>query len=245
MQHILKTEAIVLKKMNFGDTSLIATFFTRDFGRLSGIIKGARNPKSKSGSIIDPFNHLQIVLYKKENRELQYISQASLITFFGNLREDYNKIKYASSVLEIVDKLVLDGQEHEIVFRGLCRILTLLDSSTQPPDLLLLRFIMFFIKEAGYELQMEHCSACRKEIKSIDRKYFNLERGMLCGSCVQGHMHTYEFSQELFNLLYCLNSRKNEIQYIADDVQNALSFTESYIKYHVPEFKGISSLRLM
>lgn len=245
MQHILKTEAIVLKKMNFGDTSVIATFFTKDFGKMAAIIKGARNPRSKAGSIIDPFNHVQLVVYKKENRDLQFVSQSSLVTYFSNMREDYDRMKYASAALEIVDKLVFDNQEHEIIFRGLLRILSLFDSSLQPPDLLLLRFLMFFIKEAGYELQLENCSACGNEINNPDNKYFNFERGMLCGNCIREHMHSYEFSQELFNLLLCLNTRKNEIQYSPDDVQKALNFAESYIKYHVPEFKGISSLKLM
>ena len=47
MSEILKTEAIVLGKMDFSDTSIITNLFTRDFGKFSLILKGGRNPKNR------------------------------------------------------------------------------------------------------------------------------------------------------------------------------------------------------
>ena len=78
MSEIIKTEAIVLNKINYGDSSIIASLFTKDFGRLSGIIKGGRSPKSKIGSAVNQLNHLEIILYTKDTREVQLISNASI-----------------------------------------------------------------------------------------------------------------------------------------------------------------------
>ena len=52
MSEIIKTEAVVLSKLNYGDSSSIASLFTEDFGKLSVIVKGARSPKSKYGKLL-------------------------------------------------------------------------------------------------------------------------------------------------------------------------------------------------
>ena len=82
MSEIIKTEAIVLSKLDYRDTSKIANLFTEDFGKISVIIKGARSPKSKTGKIVDPLNHIRIVYYNKESRDLQLISDAESINYF-------------------------------------------------------------------------------------------------------------------------------------------------------------------
>jgi DNA repair protein RecO (recombination protein O) len=60
MSEIVKTEAVVLNKIDYRDTSVIASLYTEDFGKISAIIKGGRSSKSKTGRIVDPLNHLRI-----------------------------------------------------------------------------------------------------------------------------------------------------------------------------------------
>ena len=100
MSEIVKTEAVVLSKLNYGDSSSIAALFTKNYGKLSAIIKGGRNPKSKIGFIVDPLNHLQVILYKKDNRDIQTLSNADIISHFSKIKEDLNKLKYTYAVLE-------------------------------------------------------------------------------------------------------------------------------------------------
>ncbi|HSP87123.1 MAG TPA: DNA repair protein RecO, partial [Ignavibacteriaceae bacterium] len=68
MSEIIKTEAVVLSKMDYRDSSNILSLYTKDFGKLSVIHKGARSPKSKKGFIAEPLNHLHIIIYKKDSR---------------------------------------------------------------------------------------------------------------------------------------------------------------------------------
>ena len=53
MSSIIKTRAFVLSKLDYGDTSKIANFYTEEFGRIAGIVKGARSPRSKIGKTIE------------------------------------------------------------------------------------------------------------------------------------------------------------------------------------------------
>lgn len=113
MSEIIKTEAIVLSKMNFGDSSNIASLFTEDLGRISVIIKGARSVKSKFGKMVDPLNYLLVVLYKKESREVQLLSGADIIQHFPELKSNLSKLSYAYAVLELVKNLLAEHEVHK------------------------------------------------------------------------------------------------------------------------------------
>jgi DNA repair protein RecO (recombination protein O) len=102
MSEIVKSEAVVLGKMNYGDTSSIVSLFTEEEGKVSAIVKGARAPNSKYGRIIDPLNHLQVVFYKKESREVQLVSNAEIVNYFPAVKSDLEVLKYAYAIIELV-----------------------------------------------------------------------------------------------------------------------------------------------
>jgi DNA repair protein RecO (recombination protein O) len=247
MSDIIKTEAIVLNKINYRESSKIASFYTKDFGKISAIIKGARSPKSQIGLKVDIMNHLQVVIYKKDARELQLITQVELLSHFGKIKEDLNKLKYASAVIELIHSLIIENEVNQRLFRGIVKILSLFDSSDTQPGILLVQFILFLLKELGYELQLDKCSICGKEITSGNfqgKIAFNFERGIICTDCKIDFFESYVFSKELFDFLNCLTKRKDDCRVNLNDIDKALNFLEKYIKYHIPEFKGIKSIHL-
>jgi DNA repair protein RecO (recombination protein O) len=73
---IVKTEAIVLKTMKYRDTSKIVTLFTKNYGKLSAVAKGARDRNLRFGSALDSLSHVQVVLYKKEGADLHLLPNA-------------------------------------------------------------------------------------------------------------------------------------------------------------------------
>ena len=99
MSSIVKTEAVVLKSMKYRETSKIITFYTRDFGKVKAIAKGARQPKNKFGSSLEPMSYVLVVLYRKEHRDLQLISQCDLIKTFRHLSEDLDKMAVCMSAI--------------------------------------------------------------------------------------------------------------------------------------------------
>ncbi len=107
MSDIIKTEAVVLSKINYGDTSSIVSLYTESDGKLSAIVKGGRGPKSKIGKIIDPLNHLQVIIYKKTTRDVQILSDANLISHFVNIKEDLDATKYSFAIIELVKNLTV------------------------------------------------------------------------------------------------------------------------------------------
>ena len=244
MPEILKTKALVIKKLDYGDTSKIATFFTEDFGKISAIIKGARSPKSKMGSVVDILNTVQIVYYKKESREVQLVSQAELINHYTKIKEDLDKLKYGSSVAELLLNLTLEDEAHPKLYKGTARILDLMNESDEPAEIYFAKYVLFFLKEMGYEIQLEKCSSCEKDIEIGMPYSFSYNSGILCSGCKHEELISYEFSPELFKLLLCLSRRNNTCKYSKNDINKLIYFFEKYISYHIPEFKGLKSLHL-
>jgi len=243
MSEIIKTEAIVLGKLNYGDTSCIASLYTKEYGKISAILKGGRNPRSKMGLIVDPLNHLQIVIYNKENGDIQLISSADIISHFGKIKEDFNKLKYSQAILELVKKLTLEHEANERLFRGTIRILGLIDSSNEPDEILFGRFFMFFLKETGFELQFEECTGCGKTNLENSELSYNMEMGILCHNCRVNHIESFKINAELFEYLFCLKYSKPGKMNIGT-AERAIIFMEKYLMHHFPEFKGIQSLQL-
>jgi len=244
MSEIIKTRAIVLRKIDFGDTSRIAQFYTEDFGKISAIIKGAKSPMSKIGMMIDTMNVLQLVMYKKESREVQMISDADLIRHHKNIRDDFEKYKYASAVIELLGSLTHENDHNFRLFDGTVRILMLLDESKNKAAYLFLKYFFFFLKEIGYEFQLQFCNVCHREINRSEAASYNYETGLMCVDCRKDRLSNFDFSAELFNLLFCLNSKINDVRYKEEDLVFIIKMLEKFLMYNVHEFKGLKSLKL-
>jgi len=244
MSSIIKTKAFVLRKLDFGDTSKIATFYTKDFGKVSGIIKGGKSSKSKIGKAVDLINFLEIIFYKKESREIQIVTQADLIEYYPKIKDDFEKLKYASAIIELVMKLSVENDPHSRLFKGLERILERLNNENTLPILLFAKFYRFFLAEIGYGLTTDKCTGCNKSLKESNGVFYNYELGFMCNECSSNHMIFFEFSSELFNQLTCLTMQNIKCSYKENDLQKIILFFEKYLTYYVDEFNGLNSLKI-
>jgi len=243
MSEIVKTEAIVLSKMNYGDTSSIASLFTEDLGKISVIVKGARSPKSKYGKIVDPLNHLSVVLYKKESREIQLLSQADIVEHYPNIKIDLSKLGYAYGVVELVKNLLADREVNKRIFKGIIRILSNMNSGDEKPEITFGRFFIFLLKETGYDIQIDSCALCGKD-KLNGGLFYNFEKGLICGECKKSVVDNYDINLELLRYLNCLKTNESAAAFSNLITRKAINFMESHLKYHMPDFKGISSLKI-
>jgi DNA repair protein RecO (recombination protein O) len=243
MSEIVKTEAVVLNKIDYRDTSVIASLYTEDFGKISAIIKGGRSTKSKIGRIVDPLNHLRIILYKKETREVQLLSDAEIISHFTRLKENLAALKYSYAVIELVHKLTPVDEQNKKTFKGIVRILSLLEKGEEKPEILFGKFFIFLMKETGYEIQLEKCSVCGRTALKNMTIGFNWDTGILCVNCKGEKIDNYSMKVELFDYLNCLKSHKLAPAFSDSVISDANKFFETYLKFHVPGFKELQSFK--
>src|SRR6185436_12398551 len=114
---IVKTQAIVLKSFDFRETSRIATFFTKEFGKMSGILKGIRTDPKKFGSSLDRFSINDIVYYQHRNSDLHLVSHCDLRQFFFPVRQDLKKSLAASYILELINAIMPPEEKNEDIYQ--------------------------------------------------------------------------------------------------------------------------------
>lgn len=124
---IQKTEAILLRKRDLRETSLILSFFTRDFGKMHGVLKGARGTRARSG--VNPlyFSLEEIVFYEKRKSDLFIVSQCEAQQIFLNILKDWDRASSAYYMLEVVDVFTEPGGRSEEIFENLLNSLKALD----------------------------------------------------------------------------------------------------------------------
>ena len=113
---IHKTEAIVLNRRDFRETSIIVNFYTRDFGKLSGILKGIKEEPTKFASTLEPFSFNDIIFYKKRNSSLHLVSQCDIKNNFDIMRRNISRIGLASVMMELIGAIMPLEDKNEEVF---------------------------------------------------------------------------------------------------------------------------------
>src|SRR5699024_6848378 len=95
-------EGIVLKTQDYGETHKLITVFTKQFGKLTAISRGANKPKSKLSAVSQAFIQGDFLIYVSKG--LSTIQQGQIIQSFRHIREDIEKTAYAAYMIELTDK---------------------------------------------------------------------------------------------------------------------------------------------
>lgn len=126
---IINTSAVVLRSFPYSETSIIARCYTRDHGKVSLIVKGARRKKSPMAAYFQSMNYLDIVYYYRETRSLQSVSKASFVEIWSGLNQELRKIAYGLAVIELTEKTNTENDPHPELFDELIAVLKAFNSS--------------------------------------------------------------------------------------------------------------------
>ena len=127
--NILHSDAIVLRSIDYSETSRIVTLYTRERGKMGVIARGARASKSRFGSTLEPMAHISAVIHCKAARELQTLSEASHVNTHDALRSSLSRMETGIRVIELVSSLMQNDQRNEQVFSLIVATLTALDKA--------------------------------------------------------------------------------------------------------------------
>jgi len=126
---IINTPAVVLKSFPYSETSIIARCYTKEQGKISLIVKGARRKKSPLAAYFQPLNYLDLVYYYKPTRSLQSVSKASFAVIWNDLNSELKRIAHGLAMLELTEKTNTDNDPHPELFDELISALIAIDSS--------------------------------------------------------------------------------------------------------------------
>jgi DNA repair protein RecO (recombination protein O) len=243
----LKTDAVVLRSMRYGEADRILHLYTPDRGRVSAIAKGVRRARSRFGGRLEPFFRLHIELHEGRG-ELLTVTGAQTVAGHARLRGDARALDAAARACDAVGRLFETSEPHPGVFNLLCRKLALLDAqvgdtrrsagrpapapagaavdhSSPGPRAAALAFRMKLLLAAGLAPQLGACASCGEREHLV--AFSGAAGGVVCEACEAGSFplgeEAYRFMTEAFGLP--LNETPDAPDPALGQVERAISAT--------------------
>ena len=180
-----KTDGFVLKSLNYGESDLIITFFSREHGKLKGIAKGAKRSKKRFANVFEPFCLSRIIFTRKSRDMLALIESCEVVDHYALIRQDLEKTLTASYFIDLADHFSPEGKPNEQLFELLADYLALL-TRENISDAIIRFFEMRLLKVAGFEPALTACVRCKTPVTNGTSYYFfPQEGGITCASCAR------------------------------------------------------------
>ncbi len=181
MPRPIKTEAIVLRSIRYGEADRILHLYTPHLGRLGAIAKGVRRSRSRFGARLEPFFHIQVVLHEGRG-ELATVTGADTVSVNAELRNHAETLDAAARACDAVARLFETPEPHPEVFHLLANELALLNDSSghaRPANGLAFRLKLLLV--AGIVPQLSVCATCgaREHLHGFSAA----AGGIVCRSC--------------------------------------------------------------
>ncbi len=182
----LKTEAVVLRSIRYGEADRILHLYTAKRGRVGAIAKGARRPKSRFGGRLEPFFRLDLLLHEGRG-ELLTVTQAATVDGYPRLRSSGAALTAGARACDAVLRLLDSAEPNPPAYNLLCRYLSLLDDPAAPAATSLRTALSFRLKlalTAGFSPELASCARCGEAEHLVG--FSGAAGGVVCASCEAG-----------------------------------------------------------
>lgn len=180
---IQKNEGILLRRQDLRETSILLTFYTRDFGKIKGIVRGVRGPRAGfGGGAFEIFSLDEIVFYERSGGEIFTISQCDLINYFNPIRMSLEKLSYATYIVELLDSVTSLSDKNREVFDLSLNSITLLSGASSSKRVARI-FEIKLLSLLGLMPNLEECASCGDKVEANPR--FSIRHGgLICKKCL-------------------------------------------------------------
>ncbi len=182
----LRTEGIVLRSTPFAETDRLVTFYTRQYGKLRAVAKGARRPTCRFASVVEPGTHARLFFYRKPNKELALMTQHEIIQSFRHLRTDLDRYLQTCYLLELMDRFTSWEDPNRVIWHLLCYTLNRLQEDPSRATLWLATFEVRLLSVMGYHVRLGRCVSCEEEFGGKAGVFDSSSVGIRCSECHDG-----------------------------------------------------------
>jgi DNA repair protein RecO (recombination protein O) len=232
---IEKSKAIVLKNQVFRETSYLVNFYTRDFGKINGIIKGVRGTTNKTNNNLEPFSISEIVFYKRKKGTLYTVSQCDLLKFYKNIRREYKKIVYAAYFVDLLSAVTTYEDKNEDLYDLAVSTLDILDQQKDPEAIKSIFEIKTLIL-SGFKPRIDACINCGREFLK-EAKFSTRYGGLLCKNCFSEDRKAIDiYNGTLATMLHIEKANLDNVWRLnlTSEVKRQLNeILDNFIKYHI------------
>ncbi len=172
-----RTEAIVLRRKDFGEADRILTLFTPELGKVRAVAKGIRKPRSRKAGHLELFTCARLLL--AVGRDLDIITQAEGLEPYRPLRDNLLRSAYGAYMVELLDRFTPEAEENPDLYHLLRQGL---GWAAEADDLALAAryYELHLLGLAGYQPQLRRCVVCGRELEAVDQFFSVSEGGVVC-----------------------------------------------------------------
>lgn len=207
------TPAIVLRARPYGESDKIVSFLTEDFGKLTGIAKGALRSRRRFVNSLEPFSLVTLSFQDRAHGNLAFLIGADLLFGLRQLASSLERISYAAYLVEITDGLISEREENLAVFQHLREGLQYLDEIGSS-----LRFLTYYelklLHLAGYRPALDVCQRCgqARSQAGLGQWHFSpADGGVLCDSCSRQRREVLPLGHLAANMLSTLQTDSHNL----------------------------------
>jgi DNA repair protein RecO (recombination protein O) len=175
-----QTEAVILRRRNWGEADRILTLFTPQRGKIRVRAAGVRKPASRKAGHLELFGRAN--LYLARGRDFDIVTQAESIEAYPLLREDLVRSAAASYAVELLDRLSPEESENAAAYRLIVRILGALNGGGEPA-LILRCYDLKLLESSGYRPELVQCTVGGEAIQPENQFFSPARGGAVCPRC--------------------------------------------------------------
>jgi len=193
---IKESEALVIKSFNLSEADRIVVFFTREYGLVRGVAKGAKRLHSKFGSTLEPFSTVNLTFFQKEDRELVSIQQVELERSRFEIASDPVFLETYSYIGDLLTGFALPHDADERLYR---MISACLSAPSGEAELAAIRlyFELWLLRLSGLLPNWTDCESCSREISLAEPAHLLTDFRLRCNTCKKGQLLTMVSPEEL------------------------------------------------
>ena len=179
---IINTDAIVLKTFSYGETSLISRCFTKDKGKISFIIKGAKSKRNLISPYFQPLSFINIIYKENEKRELQIVSKVSFVQIWTQIPLSLRKMSLSQSILEISDFTLEKNDPYPSLFNILIKTFQIFESGDIDENILFWNYECKILTEMGFMINIDDNSDSELISLKTNDKIINTIQQLISGN---------------------------------------------------------------
>ncbi|KUG04335.1 dna recombination and repair protein reco [hydrocarbon metagenome] len=226
-----QSRSIILRTSDLREADKIVSLFSEQEGKISAVARGVKKPKSSLRVCVQPFCHS--LLYFSSGRELDLITQGKLIEFYGNTREDMQRMLYAVYIMELLDKSLMERMPLRELYIHTLQVLEYMNQWGINP-LIIRSFELKLLMCLGYTPLLDHCINCGSpRVTAFDMP----EGSAICDECQNKSSSAYPLSAPTLALLrLLLGANTKTISRVKASNQSLIqleNFLEAYLEYHL------------
>jgi DNA repair protein RecO (recombination protein O) len=180
---LVKATALVVRTHDFSETSRVVTLWTREWGKVRALAKGAKRLKSNFDSALDLLNVCAIVLLRKTSGALDLLTEAQAQQRFPGLRRDLEALYAGYYIAELLGDWSEDHDPHPALYDETLATLETLGKPGLAVGPRLMRFELVLLREFGYEPALEECAVCGAGDMNMERQFSAAAGGAVCTAC--------------------------------------------------------------